>query len=67
MQDSIKFCNSLEIEVSKEEYYNGGAKWNDIKNLLTKKIYFDKRINNKSFRSYIYQKNYYDDILNSSN
>ena len=25
VQRPIKFCNSLEIEVSKEEFYNGGA------------------------------------------
>ena len=66
-KDSIKFCNSLEIEVSKEEFYNGGAKWNDIKNLLTKEnfILINEPITSHSEVIFI-KKNYYDDILNSS-
>ena len=66
-KDSIKFCNSLEIEVSKEEFYNGGAKWNDIKNLLTKENFTLINEPKTSHSEVIFiKKNHYDDILNSS-
>ena len=31
---AIKNCKSLSIEVSKKEFYSGGAKWNEIKKFL---------------------------------
>ena len=66
-KDSIKFCNSLEIEVSKEEFYNGGAKWNDVKNLLTKENFTLINEPKTSHSEVLFiKKNHYDDILNSS-
>jgi len=35
-QKNIKFCNSLLIEVSKGEVYDGGSSWSDVKKLLEK-------------------------------
>ena len=32
--NSIKYCKSISIEISKKEYYSGGAQWPDIKNFL---------------------------------
>jgi FkbM family methyltransferase len=30
----LKYCKSLEIEVSKKQYYEGGARWDEIKKFL---------------------------------
>ena len=66
-KDSIKFCNSLEIEVSEEEYYNGGAKWEDIKNLLIKENFTLVNEPETSHSEVLFiKKDHYDDILNSS-
>ena len=32
--NSIKFCKSISIEISKKEYYYGGAQWIDVKKFL---------------------------------
>jgi len=36
-ENSIKFCKSISIEISKKEYYSGGANWIDIKKFLENK------------------------------
>ena len=35
-RDSIKFCKSIFIEISKKQYYKGGVLWNELKNFLEK-------------------------------
>ena len=36
---SIKFCKSIQIEISQKNYYEGGAQWKNIKNFLEKKSF----------------------------
>ena len=36
-EESIKFCKSISIEISKKEYYTGGAMWEEIKDYLEKR------------------------------
>ncbi len=36
-ENSIKFCKSISIEISKKEYYLGGANWIDVKKFLESK------------------------------
>lgn len=65
---SLKFCKSIEIEVSKEEYYNGGAKWDDIKSLLTKENFtLIKEPDTNHTEVLFIKKDHYDDITNFSN
>ena len=33
-KESLSFCKSIQIEISKKNYYQNGAKWLDIKNFL---------------------------------
>jgi FkbM family methyltransferase len=37
---SIKFCDAILIEISKDEYYLDGAKWEDIRNFLNNNMMF---------------------------
>ena len=34
--ESIKFCNSITVEVSTENFYEEGSKFNDVKEFLNK-------------------------------
>ena len=38
--ESIMYCKSIQIEISQKNYYEGGAKWMDIKNYLEKKNFY---------------------------
>jgi FkbM family methyltransferase len=44
---SLKFCKSIQIEVSKKEYYKSGANWKDVKKFLYNENY--KLIENPKF------------------
>ena len=33
--DSLKFCDSIVIEVSTEKFYNNGSKFQDVKKILS--------------------------------
>ncbi len=35
-KESIKFCKSIFIEISKKQYYEGGVLWNELKTFLEK-------------------------------
>ena len=35
---SLKYCKSIQIEISKKEYYKNGVSWKNIKKFLKKKI-----------------------------
>lgn len=52
-KDSLKFCNSLIIEVSTKEIYKNGAKWDEVKNFL----------NNQNFESLSEPNRVHTDIL----
>lgn len=50
---SIKNCKSIHIEISKKNYYEGGAKWLEIKEFL----------NQKGFKVFKEPKNDHEDVL----
>jgi len=50
---SIKNCRSIHIEISKKNYYEGGAKWSEI----------NKFLNQKGFKVFKEPKNDHDDVL----
>jgi len=66
-KSSIKFCHSLEIEVSKEDYHDGGAKWMDIKNLLIKENFSLVKEPETSHTEVLFIRNdHYNDILKNT-
>lgn len=42
-ENSIKFCNSIYIEVSRKNFYENGVIWDDLKNWLNKRNFFSTR------------------------
>ena len=42
-EESLKDCKSLMIEVSKKRFYSGGVLWNEIKEWLSKKGFYQTR------------------------
>tara|TARA_B100000941_G_scaffold201625_1_gene146740 strand:- start:10095 stop:10796 length:702 start_codon:yes stop_codon:yes gene_type:complete len=41
-KNALKLCDSILIEISKEEYYLNGAKWEEIKKFLNENMFFHK-------------------------
>ena len=42
-ENSLKFCNSIYIEVSRKNFYENGVIWDELKNWLNKRNFFSTR------------------------
>lgn len=42
-ENSLKFCNSIYIEVSRNKFYENGVIWDELKNWLNKRNFFSTR------------------------
>ena len=63
----LQYCKSLEIEISKKQYYEGGANWNEIKNYLESENFVLIDYPEKDHTEVLFIKeNYYDQIKNSA-
>lgn len=60
-ENSIKFCKSIYIEVSKKKFYEEGVIWEELKDWLNKKNFFSTREPGKDEEDilFIYKKNSY--------
>ena len=63
----LQYCKSLEIEISKKQYYEGGANWNEIKNYLENENFVLIDYPEKDHTEVLFIKeHYYDQIKNSA-
>ena len=63
----MQYCKSLEIEISKKQYYEGGANWNEIKNYLENENFVLIDYPEKDHTEVLFIKeHYYDQIKNSA-
>ena len=59
----LKYCKSLEIEISKKQYYEGGANWDEIKKFLENENFVLVDYPKKDHTEVLFiKKNYYDQI-----
>ena len=59
----LKHCKSLEIEISKKQYYEGGANWDEIKKYLENENFILVDYPKKDHTEVLFIKeNYYDQI-----
>jgi len=53
---SLNYCNSINVEISKGEIYEGGSKWSDVKNFLEKYKFYPEKEPNKAHMDIFFKK-----------
>tara|TARA_B110000305_G_scaffold192182_1_gene215196 strand:- start:742 stop:1449 length:708 start_codon:yes stop_codon:yes gene_type:complete len=56
-ENSIKFCNSIYIEVSNVDIYHGGVKWEEIKSWLNERNFFHLNTLDKNHTDILFIRN----------
>tara|TARA_B100000963_G_scaffold1809_3_gene1381 strand:+ start:23901 stop:24665 length:765 start_codon:yes stop_codon:yes gene_type:complete len=62
-KSSLNYCNSIEIEISKKKYYEGGANWEEINNFLLSNNFILSKFPEKDHTEVLFlKKNFYESI-----
>ncbi len=55
-ENSLKFCNSISVEVSKVNYYQGGVLWDELSNWLNEKNFYQINSPEKNHTEVLFKK-----------
>ena len=55
-ENSLKFCNSISVEVSKVNYYQGGVLWNELSEWLNRKNFYSSTSPNKNHTEILFKR-----------
>ena len=56
-ENSLKFCNSISVEVSKVNYYQGGVLWDELSSWLNEKNFYQINSPEKNHTEVLFKKN----------
>jgi FkbM family methyltransferase len=56
-EESLKFCKSIYIEISKLNYYEGGVLWDDLSSWLKKKGYYSTKMPTEDHMDVLFKRN----------
>ncbi len=55
-ENSLKFCNSISVEVSKVNYYQGGVLWNELSEWLNRKNFYSSTSPDKNHTEILFKR-----------